>query len=376
MKETQQNQIDLSRIRVCHISTVHPSADHRLLDKECKTLAEAGFDTFLIARADNDYIKFGVQVLAFPTYKSRITRATLGVLRIAIKAIKLKPRIAHIHDPELLWTSGLFRLFGIRFIYDSHEHVPKQITSKPWIKPNWFRNLIAFLVSVYEHFFSLFANKVISVTPEIVGRFPERKQLMIRNFPPFEGSLPPVEHTKTEKIISIYAGGLTKIRGIAEIIEAFAELGSDYELRLLGPWETDSFRDECLSKATDNVRYLGLVTPAEVSNQIRQSDIGLAILYPVKNYLMSYPVKAFEYMKEGVPIVMSSFPYWKELYSSCAEFVDPHDVNQIKKAVQDLGSSPAKRAKYGLSGYHLVKDEYNWEVDGRKLKEAYLSLVK
>ncbi|MCZ4409792.1 glycosyltransferase [Cryomorphaceae bacterium 1068] len=376
MKDHKQSQNDFSKVRVVHISTVHSSSDHRLLDKECKTLAEAGFDTFLIARADKDYTKFGVQVLAFPTYKSRISRATIGVWKITLRAISLKPKIAHIHDPELLWSSWIFRLFGIKFIYDSHEHVPNQITSKPWIKPTWFRRLIAFFASGYEHFFCLFANKVISVVPEIVERFPENKRLMIRNFPPFDSSQPPIDHIKTKKIVAIYAGGLTRIRGIAEIIQAFAELGSGFELRLLGPWDTEDFRADCMSNAGENVKYLGLVSPAEVSKQIRQADIGLAILYPVKNYLMSYPVKAFEYMKEGVPIVMSSFPYWKELYSSCAEFVDPHDISQIKEAIETLGKSPEKRTEFGLSGYRLVKEVYNWESEGENLKEAYLSLLK
>lgn len=361
--------------RVAHISTVHPATDHRLLNKECKTLAESGFEVFLIARAECDYEKFGVNILAFPTYKSRIFRATFGVVKIMIKAISLKPNLVHAHDPELLYISWIFRIFGIRFIYDSHEHVPKQITSKPWIRPAWLRKFAAMAVSAYEHFFGLFADRIISVTPEIVARFPKNKQLLIRNFPPITLSKKLTVHTKTSDIKVIYAGGLTRIRGIKEIIEAFSGLGAEYELRLLGPWENDDFRSECMSLAGENVTYMGLVSPEQVSEEIRRADIGLAILYPVKNYLMSYPVKAFEYMKEGVPIVMSDFPYWKKLYSSCAKFVNPYDVDEIRNAVKGFGKSPEKRSEFGKNGYHLVREQYNWEIEGEKLKEAYLSLL-
>jgi glycosyltransferase involved in cell wall biosynthesis len=291
-------------------------------------------------------------------------------------ALRLKPAIIHVHDPELLWVSWLVRLFGVQFIYDVHEHVPKQITSKPWINPPILRKPVAAVVEAYEWFFTLFANRVISVTPEIVGRFPEKKGLLVRNFPPLETAVMPIIHSDKRETVSIYAGGLTHIRGIAEIVKAYSELGKDFRLHLLGPWESETFRDECLSRAGENVRYLGQVSPDEVSRYIRQADIGLAILYPVKNYLMSYPVKAFEYMKEGLPIVMSSFPYWKNLFSSCAEFVNPYDSEEIKAAVIELAGSSSKRNEFGRNGYDLIRKEYNWTHEGEKLKEAYLSLLE
>jgi len=362
--------------RVCHISSVHPAGDHRLLDKECRTLAENGFETYLIARAERNFEKYGVRIIAFPSYNARLKRAVFGSVKILRMALALKPALIHIHDPELLWLSWIVKLKGIRFMYDAHEHVPKQVTSKSWIRSAVIRKIAAAIIGAYERLFSLFADKVISVTPEIVERFPPEKRVLIRNFPPFDPLVEPVRHTDKGQTVSIYAGGLTKIRGIFEMVSAYSELGENYRLNLLGPWESESFRDECMAIAGDNVSYLGLVTPDEVSNYIRKADIGLAILYPVKNYLMSYPVKAFEYMKEGLPIIMSSFPYWENLFSTCAEFVDPYDAQAIKRAVMELAKSSDLRNKYGRNGYALIRDEYNWKNEGEKLKEAYLSLLE
>lgn len=300
----------------------------------------------------------------------------MGSMKILRMALELKPAVIHIHDPELLWLSWIVKLRRIRFIYDAHEHFPKQITSKPWIRPSFFRKLLAWLAAGYEQFFSIFADRVISVTPEIVERFPKKKRLLIRNFPTLDLRNKPIDHIEKEMTISVYAGGLTEIRGIKEIVSAYTELGDQFELHLLGPWESNEFQRECMSDAGANVKYLGLFPPEEVAAYIREADIGLAILYPVKNYLMSYPVKAFEYMKEGLPIIMSDFPYWKRLFSTCAEFVDPYRPDEIKAAVMTLSQSASRRSEYGGNGFDLIREKYNWSVEAEKLKEAYLSLLE
>lgn len=50
----------------------------------------------------------------------------------------------------------------------------------------------------------------------------------------------------------------------------------------------------------------------QVYPYIKAADIGIALLYPAKNYVTSLPVKAFEYMACQKPIIMSNFDYWKK----------------------------------------------------------------
>src|SRR5690554_907901 len=226
-------------IRVCHISTVHSARDHRLLNKECVSLSKAGYDVHLIARTENDSQFNGVHIHAFPSYDSRLLRATLGVMKIGVQAYKLRPKVVHFHDPEILWITPFLRLLGLKLIYDSHEHFPKQVTSKPWLKSKLLLILLSYIAALYEFFFILFVHRVVSVTPEIVNRFPVKKRCMVRNFPilippkPKTNALP--EENSYQLPVAIYVGGLTRIRGIKEIVNVFSMLEKKCELRLFGP---------------------------------------------------------------------------------------------------------------------------------------------
>ncbi len=365
--------------RVCHISTVHSAIDHRLFSKECVSLVEAGYEVHLIARAQSDSFDKGVHIHAFPDYGSRIVRATFGVLNIGFRANKLRPDVVHFHDPEILWISPFFRLFGVKLIYDSHEHFPKQVTSKPWVKPAFVRYLLSRIVALYEFFFILFVNRVISVTPEIVNRFPPKKRCLVRNFPILTSPKHEIENLPSansdELPIAIYVGGLTRIRGIKELVEVFARLVDRCELRLFGPWESEEFGDLCMKPSSPNVFYMGVKPNEEIAPEILKADIGLALLYPVKNYLMSYPVKAFEYMSAGLPIIMSDFPYWKKLFNGCAIFVNPIDSDEIYQAIINLIENPERREKMGALGLQMVENEYNWEPEAKKLIRLYVNLL-
>lgn len=363
-------------MRVCHISTVHPATDHRILDKECRSLAKAGYDVHLIARGKREFEDEGVRIYPFPDYSSRLKRATTGVSRIVSEALKLQPDVVHFHDPEILWAVPRLKRHGVRVIYDAHEHLPKQVRTKPWIRPGLLRRVALWSVAAYEMYFAARADRVISVTPEIVERFPSSKSRLVRNFPALTEAPSSTEAPPHDGVIrSIYVGGLSRIRGIREMVEAFRELGDTHALHLLGPWESNSYRDECLDNAPANVTYGGLLSPREVPPHIRRAHIGLAMLHPAQNYLMSYPVKAFEYMRECLPIVMSDFPYWRRLFGDCALFADPGSPSEIASAIRTLGADVDLRRQLGRNGRHLVEREYNWQHEERRLLELYAGLT-
>ena len=88
-------------IRVVHLSVVHPASEPRIYERECRTLAEAGYDvTYLVPGARPRRDDYGVRLVPLPERKrSRrwlSTREILGALH------ELRPHVVHIHDPELL----------------------------------------------------------------------------------------------------------------------------------------------------------------------------------------------------------------------------------------------------------------------------------
>ncbi len=53
---------NVSKIKVCHITSAHNSDDIRIFHKECASLAKAGYDTYLVAKGESREEK-GVHVV-------------------------------------------------------------------------------------------------------------------------------------------------------------------------------------------------------------------------------------------------------------------------------------------------------------------------
>ena len=123
-------------MRVCHITTVHPPFDDRIFHKECKTLAKAGYEIYLIAQHNKEEMIDGVHIIPLPERKGRLYRFLIKDWIALFKALKVNVDIYHFHDPELIFAGLILKAFGKKVIYDIHELVYFQIKNKQWLKFN------------------------------------------------------------------------------------------------------------------------------------------------------------------------------------------------------------------------------------------------
>ncbi|MBC8485608.1 MAG: glycosyltransferase [Bacteroidetes bacterium] len=108
---------------------------------------------------------------------------------------------------------------------------------------------------------------------------------------------------------------------------------------------------------------------------MKLANVGISILYPERNYINSIPTKAFEYMVCSLPIIMSDFPYWRQIFGDCALFVKPHDAKDVAEKILYLLEFPNSAKKLGERGRTLVKKNYNWDNEGKKLLSLYKSIL-
>jgi glycosyltransferase involved in cell wall biosynthesis len=363
-----------SNIKICHVTSAHQRTDDRIFLKECVSLAKAGFDVSLVVQSEVSEDDCGVHIVGIPERTSRLQRIFLGPISAFNASLKTGATIFHLHDPELLPLALLYRILGKKVIFDSHEDVPRQIYSKTWLGPKWMRKIISALYGALEWFFILFCSRVISVTPEITNRFPERKKVLIRNYPILK--LVEAEKIPHPKLRAVYAGGLSEIRGICEVIRAIHGLDGKLELWLLGPWSGEEYRKKCMNEAGwKYTTYFGNVRPEEVYKYYAQCDIGIALLFPEENYLRSLPIKTFEYMAAGLPVMMSNFPYWLENFKDGAIFVDPGNVVQIEDALTKLTTDHAYRSELAEKGKENVMRNFSWENESKTLIQTYKELT-
>ena len=195
----------MEKMKICHLTSVHPRNDTRIFYKECSSLAKAGHSvTLVVADGQGDEEKNGVHIIdsgAKP--KSRITRMQQTVEKVVGKSISINAEIFHLHDPELLRLVPKLLKHG-KVIYDVHEDLPRQIMSKHWI-PKFLRRSIAFISEITENYYAGKVNGIITATPFIKERFAKVNQRVvnINNFPKLE-EFREIEQTNSGERLACY----------------------------------------------------------------------------------------------------------------------------------------------------------------------------
>lgn len=362
--------------KIMHVSTAHPVNDPRIFYRECLSLRAAGLDVELIALHDGEPVDHGIPIWPIEFQSSRFRRALCGSMQAFRYIRSRKPKILHLHDPELLPLGFIFKCLGKKVIFDAHEELPKDILQKNWI-PHFLRRFIAGFSRLVLWCTGCVFDLVVAATPTIASDFPARKTIVVRNFPDVSMfSAVDLAAYKLRENEVVYLGLVEGSRGIREIFDAVERLNArrDVKLKIIGADELpDSLRGLADKSASSRVQFAGRIPYTEVNDALKTSRIGLLTLHPWPTYQTSLPLKLFEYMAAGLPVIASDFPYWKEMLEGvdCCVFVDPENPDEIAAAIATLLNDPGLAWKMGMTGRKAVEQRFNWLGEGGRLFKAY-----
>jgi glycosyltransferase involved in cell wall biosynthesis len=370
---------------VLHLTSVHGSNDTRIYHRECRALTEAGYRTLLLTADPGP----GPEPPGYATVRSielpgvRLGRAVLGAWRLRGQAIASRARLIHLHDPELLALTPGLRRRGIRVVYDAHEDLVEQIQEKPWI-PGWLRGAVAAVTAWLLPRLTRRLDGVVAATPDIAERHAGSRVVVVRNFPVLSELAPPegASGLADRPPRAIYMGAvLTVTRGALEMADAAALVASEmpFELALAGRFLPSELEDEVRSRAGDaTLTMLPELGREGVRAALASSRVGLVIEHPTTAYLRSLPVKMFEYMAAGLPIVASDFPLWRGIVegAGCGILVDPRDPSAVAEAIRGLLRDPADAEAMGARGRTAAVERYDWAHEARTLTGLYEELLR
>lgn len=367
-------------VRIAHLTTAHPRFDVRIFHKECRSLARQGYQVDLyVADGGGDAQRDGVSIFDVGPPTGRVSRMFGKTWTVWNRVRKTNARIIHIHDPELLPVALMLKGMGRTVIYDAHEDVPRQILSKPWIRP-WIRHAIAWPFERLENFIARRCAVVICATPHIARRYAAQgaNSVDINNYP-IQGELDgPAEPAATEPPpradrTICYIGGIARIRGAVEMIQALEH--ADARLILAGPMESETLYASLRAMpAWNKVDYRGVLDRPGIRQALSEAELGLVLLHPIPNYLDALPVKMFEYMAAGVPVLASDFPLWREILESsgAGQCVNPLDTASIARAINSMLAAPADQFERTRAACRsAIRTTYNWHNEEAKLINAY-----
>ena len=363
-----------SQYKICHLTSVHPYDDIRIYVKECATLARAGYETHLVAPDAPNQVRDHIHLHSVPrSNHNRLQRMTNTVWNVYDQAIKLDADIYHFHDPELIPVGLILKAKGKKVIYDVHEDVPRQILSKSYL-PQSCRYLISKAIENLENFASKHFDGIITATPFIADRFAKigGRVVNINNFPILTELNLPEQNWSHKKQAVCYVGGIGFERGIFEMVAAIDQ--TEACLLLAGKFMQPAQRDQVIRMSGwTNVTELGHLDRQQIAQVLAQSMGGLVVLHPLINYLDALPIKMFEYMCAGIPVIASNFPLWQQIIeeNQCGICVNGLDPTAIAAAITWILDHPAQAELMGQNGLRAVQEKYNWGNEAKKLCAFY-----
>lgn len=367
-------------MKICHLTSVHPYNDTRIFIKECRSLAASGYEVHLVVPGAPDAVISGVQLHGVAKESgNRFKRMTKTVERVFNKGLAIDADVYHFHDPELIPVGLKLKKAGKKVVYDVHEDVPRQILTKKWL-PGYLRKGISAAFEQFENRAARKFDAILAATPHIRDRFLTLgcKAQDINNYPILEELRIDNVSWKEKENAACYVGGITAIRGIREMVEAL-HLTENVSMLLAGKFVAASEKETVAAlPGWSRVHELGYLNREGVRDIYRKSKAGLVVLHPTVNYIDALPVKMFEYMAAGLPVIASDFPLWKGIIvekGGCGLCVDPLDPQQIASAIQWLVDHPEEARQMGENGRRAVETEYNWERENEKLLAVYDSLA-
>lgn len=368
--------------KVCIIHKVE-SLDPRSFYKQGMSLSKAGYDVKILGLFKETKTINGIKVIGFDSPKNRIRKFVFTNYYIFRRAIKEKADVYHFHDLDFIpWAVFLRLLTKSRIIYDVHEAHPEYMLLKTYI-PKIFRRLIALLIYLTEHGAIKIFDAIIPNDNFISKGFTHKKNIVIFNFPILDFfSNNNGAEWKKRKYDLFYHGSLPKYH--FETMMSIAEkLNAENITNFWGIATNDTFTIDWAKKELKkknlsfNFEFLPYVDYPNVCNYLYRAKIGIIPLPPFKKFFKNIPLKLFEFMACGLPVVLSDLPPSRQFIEgfNCAIAVRPNDIDEYVSAIKYLLNNPEKAVEMGKNGRKLVLERYNWSFEEKKLFQLYNELT-
>lgn len=369
----------MTKIKICHITSVHRAEDVRIFHKECASLARAEYEVYLVQQGES-YESKGVHIVGLGKQPAeRLKRMTTYSAKAYKTAVALNCDIYHIHDPELLPYARKLKRLKKKVIYDVHESVVEDITSKEWL-PKCLRVPMAKIYEMFEKRICSGLDAIISVTPHLCRKYHGMNEhtYMVTNYPIVQ----PLANEKRIDGQICFAGGIDRLWNHERIIDTISHIGGCKYLLMGKVYSEDYLEKLKKSPGWKQVVYLGLINHEEVYSRLCQSSIGVALLHVGADTNCKEGTlgntKLFEEMMAGLPVICTDFDLWKDIVEKyeCGICIDPNDAERLEQAIDYLMNNPEIAHKMGAGARTAIEREYNWDTQEKVLLGLYKEILE
>ncbi len=165
------------------------------------------------------------------------------------------------------------------------------------------------------------------------------------------------------KKIVLYTGHFYGWKGAETLAETARLLPPDVSIVLMGGVDSELAEFKA-SYASERVHIIGFQPREKIAGFLMAADV-LVLPNSAKPKISSHytsPLKLFQYMASGVPIVASDLPSIREILSdSTAFWFTPDDVNSLAECIQRVLSNQEEARAKAARAKELAK-KYTWDA--------------
>lgn len=283
----------------------------------------------------------------------------------------------------LFWSAERDRCLDFKdwtFIFEAHSTIglrPNEIDHRPVFQGNsesekQYHQAVRLALQGFDH--------VICVTQamqEALASWTEGlvRPVLVRHASPLPRSQEPPEIQFKNPITVGYIGQISQYKGVDLILQALAYFSPNIKLRLVGRFKLEGNLDsDWLQRAKQDPALKGrleIINPVPIQDVTAQIDACDILIQPASSDILNTnyeaPLKSFDYMVRGKPIIAADVPCHRELYreGENALFYD-RTPEALADRVNYLAAHP-EVAQQIAEGAWKRAEEYNYQLRANKI---------
>ena len=366
----------MSKKRICLITSGHPPFDERIFWKFGITLVENNFDVMVISSDKEMRIeRKEIKINSF----NGINLDKRNKIEVFFNLLKnFDPQVIICSEPLPVIAAIKYRRTqktGVKVILDVTEYYPHQNALRGLHGINkYFTYLKLFLFNVYT------ANLTNQI---IIGE--KNKAILYNWIAPFKrksiiGYYSPKKFFNysykdlSNPITFCYLGEHSEERGFYKLLNVVKRISSNsnhsFKLIFIG------------SSSNEQIQYLDGIKNIEIeeidwteydrlSEVLNKSNFFIDLRDKNKIFNRSIPIRIFDYMACGRPVIFSNLDSLSELsdIKPFTHLVEPDDINAVAKILNAYFDNNGLYFEHCQAARNLFEDKYNWELlEGKLLK--------
>ncbi len=170
----------------------------------------------------------------------------------------------------------------------------------------------------------------------------------------------------------LFVGTLQPRKNIIRLVEAFSKIKSDVKLVIVGKkgWLYEEILESPKKfDIEDRVKFLDFVPDEDLPLFYKN-----ALCFVLPSLYEGFGLPVLEAMQYGCPVITSNISSLPEVGGDAALYIDPLNVNDIKKNLELIIQNSELRQKLIKKGYEQVK-KFSWEKTARETLSALEGLM-